>query len=437
MASDSLEPPLGLMGMPAEILLEICANLCSHCSDIPINLKKDLLSLSMTSKHLRAIALPVLHHDARPRRLRSFLRTITEQPDLAAQVRRFGNIDRDIGQEYVPGNYGGCSNKLMKEMMDDMISSHYRLLGTTLAKLTNAKRLSINLPFYNGFKLKDSFKVSISVSMESVTRLSLKPWFKFDLGQMGDLLAMMPRLERLKVKGCTIVGRELPLANLRSLTLDYSDLGPWGMCRIVFSCPRLEHLDLGFTKRMEDSPTWPVEFERGKLSWSLVQRMLQSQRQTLKHLRLEFGRKSHSIRRVEQKEYFGSFCEFDGLESLWVLKDSFGSKDNDGRFPTFPESVQHLVSMLPESLTCISFSGFHKEWNGVQVMAQAIQEGYFPRLKRVMVEKFHIFHDSEKAELGYYQELFTALGVCFEVLDDEEMETKWKQHITAVYPWKF
>ncbi|KAF3072721.1 hypothetical protein CFAM422_004795 [Trichoderma lentiforme] len=425
-------PPLGLMEMPNEILLKICKKLCSHCSGFPITFEKDLSSLSMTSKHLRAIALPVLHHDASPRKLRSFLRTITEQPDLAAQVHRFCNSGGDYySLETEVIDYMNSTIGLMDtcKMLNDIISSHYQLLETTLAKLTEVKHLIITLPFYDGDESNDSLKVSFP--MESVTRLSLMPWSGLDLGQMGEFLAMMPCLETLEVRDCINVTQQLPLASLRSLTFNNSEMEEKSLQNIVDSCPKLEYFDSGSAwmysiSRLEDGSE--------PLTWSQAQRTLRSRRETLKHLRLEFSPSfGISLQTLGQEEYFSSFCEFDALESLWVQAIGFGSENDHGTFPTFPENVQHVVRMLPRSLTYIYFSGCHKEWNGIQVMARAIQEGYFPRLKRVVVEACY---PPITDVLPYCEELSATLGVCFEILDDEKMETKWKQHITAAYPWK-
>ncbi|KAL6800685.1 hypothetical protein GGI42DRAFT_343554 [Trichoderma sp. SZMC 28013] len=417
MAPGSPKTQRSLMEMPNEVLLEICEILYSHCSDIRFTFKKDLLSLSMANKRLRAIAQPFLLREARPRNIRGFLQIITEKPYLAAQVRRFCNSGDISLQEEV------------YEMTDDTNASHYRLLERTLAKLTNAKRLSIDLPFSNGYELEGSQKVSVSVSvpMKSVTRLSLRPWAHFDLGQIGDFLAMMPRLERLKVIHCTQIERQLPLASLRSLTLDYSLLGPYGFQNIVGSCPKLEHLDLRFNRPIGGET---IIYDPGVLTWAQAQGVLQSRRQTLKHLKLELSLDIHFARVADEEKYFGSFCGFNGLESLWVPKASFGL-DVRADMPTFPQSVQHLVSMLPESLTCICFGGSYKKGKTIKVLAQAIEAGYFPSLKRVMVQESD---DPGGAPSGYCKWLSARLGVCFEILDWMEMKTEWKQYTTAAYP---
>ncbi|PNP47126.1 hypothetical protein THARTR1_10631 [Trichoderma harzianum] len=276
--------------------------------------------------------------------------------------------------------------------------------------------------------------------MESVTRLSLNPWVicDFDLGQMGDYLAMMPCLERLKVIDCAKVTQKLPLASLRSLTFHYSDHSDGHMeenslQNIVDSCPKLEHLDLGFTWRMEGSG---AAAGSEPLTWSQAQRILHPRRETLKHLKLEFNKTPWgftSPRPVRQEEYLSSFREFKALESLWVRTVGFGSKENLGKAPTFPENVQHLVGMLPESLTRICFCGTHPEWDGLLVLAKAISEGHLPKLKKVMVEDVPYIESDQSG----YEELSTALGACVEILEDMEDEVEvddiWKQYTTAAY----
>ncbi|KAL7798689.1 hypothetical protein V8C43DRAFT_276041 [Trichoderma afarasin] len=239
----SLKPPSGLMAMPTEILLEIFENLCSHCSDIPITSQQDLSNLSMTSKRLRAIALPVLYHDASPRKMREFAQTITKYKHLAAQVHRFCNSGDDPSNL----NYDVChfiSSPHGRWTLDHSIFRHHRRLGEVLAELTNAKHLDINVPSHHGYRLDELPKMS--VSMESVTTLSLTPWVEFDLGQMCDFLAAMPCLETLKVMRCTNITQQLPLARIRSLTFSLSLIGPKSLQNLVDSCPILEYLDLDF-----------------------------------------------------------------------------------------------------------------------------------------------------------------------------------------------
>lgn len=459
MASDSLEPLLGLMEMPDEVLLEICANLCPHCSNIPMDLDTDLTSLSMTgSKRLRDIAQSVLRHYASPKNIRRFLQTITEQPDLAAQVRRFHNSDGDcFSLEAEAHNDVDSSNyefDLTNEMLDGLASVHYRLLETTLAKLTGVKHLDINLPSHDGDHLYGSLEVS--VPMKSVTRLSLIPWSGIDLGQMSKFLAMIPCLETLEVRDCTNITQQLPLASLRSLTFENSEMEEMSLQNIVESCPKLEHFNFGFTWKvgfsrlehgLEEEVFSYTRLKNGSepVTWSQAQRILHSRRETLKHLRLQFSQprfpqtmdqEEYLPRRLRQEEYFSSFREFNALESLWVLTISFGSKDDRGTIPTFPKNVQHLVSMLPESLTCICFCGSHKEWDGLRVLARALQEGHFPRLKSVMLEKGYADPSGRYPEfigLEEYQELFTTLGVFFELLQGSGVDSKWKQYTTTEY----
>ncbi|KAM6484566.1 hypothetical protein HDV62DRAFT_355987 [Trichoderma sp. SZMC 28011] len=170
-----------------------------------------------------------------------------------------------------------------------------------------------------------------------------------------------------------------------------------------------------------------------KRAWSQAQRILYSRRDTLKHLRLDFNQAMSAMFEysIKQEEYFGSFREFDALESLWVLTVGFGSWEDGAIFPTFPENVQHSVSMLPKSLTCIYFSGCLRSWNGIKVLAQAVREGHFPKLKRVAVEE----DDASMAAkvLPYYEELSTTLGMRFEILERAEMHTRWAQYSTAAY----
>lgn len=426
-APGNLELPRSLMGMPTEILLEIFENLCSHCSDIPVTSQQDLSNLSMTSKRLRAIVLPVLYHDASPRKMREFSQTIAKHKHLAARVHRFCNYGDDPSSlnydvYYFINSPHGSST------LDHSIFRHHRVLGEVLAELTNAKHLDINVPCHHGYRLDELPKMS--VSMESVTTLSLTPWVEFDLGQMCDFLAAMPCLETLKVMRCTNVTQRLPLVRIRSLTFSLSLIGPKSLQNLVDSCPILEYLDLDFADRGFINPRAQY-VESAPLTWSQAQRILQSRRETLKHLRLNIGRGSPDVGRISREEYFGSFREFDVLESLWVLTAGFGSVGDRGIIPTFPICERQLVTMLPGSLTCIYFGGVPEDWRGTWWMTRAIQEGHFPRLKRVVEEASSALHAARV--LPPCERLSKALRMRWEILERAEMRTRWTKYSTAAY----
>ncbi|OPB41450.1 hypothetical protein A0O28_0081700 [Trichoderma guizhouense] len=234
----------------------------------------------------------------------------------------------------------------------------------------------------------------------------------------------MPCLERLELEECGTVTQQLPLTRLRSLKLKRSAIGERSLQKLIDSCPKLEYFKYDFNGRIGRRNE--VDFE--PFMWGQAQRILHSRRKTLKHLRLHFGRTFHYRERpLEEEEYLSSFRDFDILESLSVLTASFGSKDDDATIPIFPENVQHLVSILPKSLTCIIFRGWHEEWNGMRVLAQAIQEGQFPRLKKVVMELSDQFMDES------YEEILTPLGVCFETIPQTNIGIGWRKYITIPY----
>jgi hypothetical protein len=95
--------PCSISTLPHELLHEVCEYLCWHCrGETPVTDPTEpvtrpwtpdeqtaLLSLSRTSRSLRAVAQPVLHHHlhtVRESDVFLFVRTLTERPDLRVSV---------------------------------------------------------------------------------------------------------------------------------------------------------------------------------------------------------------------------------------------------------------------------------------------------------------------------------------------------------------
>ncbi|KAL7798690.1 hypothetical protein V8C43DRAFT_276042 [Trichoderma afarasin] len=87
--------------------------------------------------------------------------------------------------------------------------------------------------------------------------------------------------------------------------------------------------------------------------------------------------------------------------------------------------------MLPGSLTCIYFGGVPEDWRGTWWMTRAIQEGHFPRLKRVVEEASSALHAA--TVLPPCERLSKALGMRWEILERAEMRTRWTKYSTAAY----
>ncbi|OPB41451.1 hypothetical protein A0O28_0081710 [Trichoderma guizhouense] len=181
------------------------------------------------------------------------------------------------------------------------------------------------------------------------------------------------------------------MARIRSIILFDSLIDATSLWRLIDSCPELEHFEYYANCCEEGSYGYSVPF-----TWGQAQRTLCSRRNTLKRLNLVFGKDYHLyLDEMEPEDYLGSLRDLDKLEALWVETTSFGTDEDDATVPIFPADIDDLVKMLPESLTCLGFCGSHNNWDGIEILAEAIDEGHFPRLEMVWVEQEgEIFEDS-------------------------------------------
>ncbi|UKZ81333.1 hypothetical protein TrVFT333_009105 [Trichoderma virens FT-333] len=389
--------PVCLLTMPDEILLMICEKFCSHCDafmrEWDDENSKSLLSLVQTCRHLRGIAQPVQYHDVRFRDPLPFLRALLQRPDLAAQVRRFNNVEviiPELSEKDVKSLEEAALRLPINEfelwleaIMESNIDSYQRLLELTLALLPNAETLVLEGPYYYEHNVDSS--ITESILMESVSSLELSLYGSVDPSHRRDFLAMMPCLKRLKIHQCRHVSQYLPLSEVCTLRLEDSGMDEVSLRNIIDSCPKLEY----FKYSDADYTAVPYRIVHpSTFTWGQAQQMLRSRRQTLKKVNFEFGKMYLATRDepLGPGDYLGSFHDFEKLETLWVRTTSFGTQD-DQTIPTFPANVQDLISKLPESLICLGFCGSHKNWNGIKILATAIREGHFPKLKTVMVEQ--------------------------------------------------
>ncbi|QYT00486.1 hypothetical protein H0G86_007567 [Trichoderma simmonsii] len=414
-------PPASLITLPDEILLMICEELCYHCSGVhpPSSEKKSntgLCSLIRTCRRLLDIAQPFLYHRVEIRKILLFLRTIIARQDLAVHVLSFNyseNFPLEVSAEDLEMlqaelqrlNIGKCVEWVWEMNMHESDIDE-QLLKLTLRRLPNVRKLSMSGLFL-GTKspLKDSLNKGFVI--ESMKVLRLIPCDNGDLGNMRRLLAMTPHAESMMVYFLGCVTRHLPLARIRSLILRESLIDATSLRRLIDSCPELEHFEYYVKPYEEGSYGYLVPF-----TWGQAQRKLCSRRNTLKRLNLVFGKDYPLYLREMEPDYLGSLRDLDKLEALWVQTTSFGTDEDDATVPIFPEDIDHLVKMLPESLTCLGFCGSHNNWDGIEILAEAIEEGHFPRLEVVMVEQEgEIFEDS--------RDILASVGVVCVPLDEE------------------
>lgn len=420
------------MTMPDEILIEICEKMCHRCSDY-IYHEGALSRLSLTCRHLRDIAQPILHHYAAPENMVPFVRTLIERPDLAAQVRTFftpDTIDRgafetdiEVFQAEAQRLNHGNRNKWTRATLGNKIKCHHRLFELALALLPNVKEITLLVPCKPEQELDGLF--GAPVALKSVHSLTVVPWDPVNFGRFRGILAMMPRLERLEIEECYGITQTLPLTELRTLIISQSGIGTRSLQNIIESCPKLEHF--GYHNWAKGYPPKYFDFEE-ECTWGSAQYILRSRKKTLKHLNFIFKLGCHVG--LGPEDYLGSFRDFDVLETLWLLSISFSTTNIESRAPIFPKDVQDLVNMLPQSLTCLGLCCPREDWQGIKTLALAIQEGHFSKLKQVVVQQTDSEYDKSC-------EILAPLNVsCFNLSERcrEEVQYYFDCYLRREYP---
>ncbi|PTB72790.1 hypothetical protein M440DRAFT_1433563 [Trichoderma longibrachiatum ATCC 18648] len=390
-----------LLALPDELLFMICGQFCHHCTQPGAELRAHgllrndaaaLRFLSQTCQRLRKIAQSVLHHDARPRQLGLLLRTITARPDLAAQVRVLCDSIQYSSARFENGDLGvippGHVTDEEEQTWQEDIRRMQTLLVPTLMRLPAVEDLVVGVSFRRGYMWDTMF------DMRSVKRLFLYPYnCRLGFGRLDAFLALTPCVEELTLLNWTgLVMRPLTLSRLTSLKIQGFNLTAESLEALVQLCPILERFE--FQQRVieyEDPPLWMIEEEREPLTWRQMQDILRPRSATLKHLAFGFYPYSNEVGgglSYNPADDVGSFRDFERLETLRVESLSFrGLRFSDERgleFYGYPETVSELVGMLPESLTVLRCDHCHAKWDGMELLAQAIRLGHFPRLKTVV-----------------------------------------------------
>ena len=394
---------LTLATLPSDVILAICATMCNHCSGASIwpdgssgrRRKSSLRNLSLTCRLLRDIAQPILYHNVHPKDLLPLLRTAIERPHLAANVRGLSNHQsyqsepspKDIQLLEAAAQCLGICKKpgWLEQILTDELSRDNWILELTLAHLPNVEALSLTLPYISG-ELDLGNLLQRKVLLASIRRLYITHSDQedgmIDLTELGPLLSAMPNLKSLDVHLAGGMTEPLPFPELRSLSFAQANIGIESLERIVSSCPKLQMFEYDGSMRRreinEDSP---------EFTWGQAQRILLQRKDTIRHLNFDFGDDFLSLREegLETDDYCGSFKEFTALETLFVWSSSLVDMDADDEASDFPESVQDVIDVLPESLKLLAFARPKKGWNGIQILVQAIKRGHFPSLKTVLV----------------------------------------------------
>jgi hypothetical protein len=105
-----------------------------------------------------------------------------------------------------------------------------------------------------------------------------------------------------------------------------------------------------------------------------MQKMLEQRKSTLKYMNAAFHSQFSPFEHdhLLWRGHLSSFVKFNALEELLV------------RVPDI-SLVDGLIHLLPESLTLLGLRDVPKGWDGVEILADAVKDGRFPQLKKVVL----------------------------------------------------
>jgi hypothetical protein len=409
---------MGLLDLPVETLSQICMQFCQHCSyhnflpggaqelyeGGPIAGVKLLLSLSRTCRALRAVAQPIAYHDITSTSTFHLLRTLSESPHLAAQVRglHFGDTDRaSLDPDGVAAVEAVATRLGINLPPDWAVESWehgdnvpYRMVELILGLLSPNLEALKYTTFMEG-QLGDLLKLSpqagggarCAVAFPCLRRLWLGHWDTEGgmlLGGEGlaALLSAAPKLEALTLYMCGGVEVGLPLQNLRKLKITWSYLEADDLANAVAACPNLESFEYsssGNTDGAGGDEFLPAD------AWEA----LRARAPTLRHLELDLGNYLEIFNEdLEPDQRMGSLVEFRRLERLRVAPSFFtraGVRDDEG----FHNSAR-LIEMLPQSVRVLSlparyWGGTYDKYEDPIRLVRAKRHGQFPNLIAIEV----------------------------------------------------
>ncbi|KAL7813959.1 hypothetical protein V8C44DRAFT_326800 [Trichoderma aethiopicum] len=405
--------PASLVTLPNELLYKICESFCPHCTYVPRPLydfddrdsllvpgRNALACLSKTCRRLRYIAQPVLYHYVYTTRSWHVLRSITARPDLAAHVRGLEYLDHTDNHSLKGLNVVAATRK-HKRLQRNRVALHPtythltgrpHVLELISRRLPNIEEFLIDVSEMRGW--------DFMVDLKSIRRLRLyvNNYIAPGMLHLASFLSVMPRLEGLRIAtDCPLESTHLPpVTEIRTLDLEFSGWCVSDLIPVINSCPKLERFRYYGVSG----------YGTGCLTWPRTQHILYSRRTTLKHVNFSW----QPWRGPDQGDIrgdMGSFRSLDGLETLWIEVGCAIPQRWKPRITRFPADTAEMIELLPESLRLIYFRGLSREWHGIEMLALAIHEGHFPRLKTVVVQQVG-------AKLRKSRKLLAAVGVACE-----------------------
>lgn len=447
--------------LPNELLSEICAYLCPHCSSYldPFRItytvttqgQKDLLSLSKTSKRLRSIASPFLFHvlfttgDDNLHRHLGMIRRMHERPDLAAQVQYADfNAYSWVGEAQLAADIEFAIDDLVADLaLWDVIPAKWIIP----ADGGRARRSIEEDDWIDNWeeqqRLRQEFTVELPLSLapnleclhveitedDWVPGESRLPPFELlalerlylsnrringypdsstlHLGRVGGLIDRAPNLRLLSMAMCETVPPGLSLENVTVLDLLKPQLEDQDAANLFAALKNLQAL-----RYTIDTEVTPTELTPRQLVGAM-----HPAGRTLRYLQIIWD----SELDVLEDDVITSMTAFTVLETLVIGACCIYSDEADGE-TIAAQSESQLVAVLPPSLKSLSLWRFAKDaLPDVLRFAAAPQLTLFPNLREfntILSSRFDALTDAFSDTGVRYRESGSSRALSFPGTDD-------------------
>ena len=439
-------PSLSLL--PNELLSNICAFLCPHCSSFldPFQIldlgitqgQKDLLSVWKTSERLRRVASPFLYHMLSPtggsylRRHLDIIRKMHERPDLAAQVRHAdfraypwpggdhleADIEFDIEdliarlalRDVLP--VGWARRPIEIDSWIDGWDEQQHLRQVFAVELPvslapNLECLHVELPHYGWDPGRSRLSSSellllerLYLSVRCIDEYSDYP--TLDLDQVGGLMDRAPNLRLLSMQMCGRVPPGLSLGSVAVLNLYKPRLKEEDAVNLLAALTNLQALC--YILDVEDGST--------DLTPRKLVKAMQPAGRTLRYLELRWDGELL----VELDDVVTSLEAFSVLETLIIDSCCFYSDEPDAE-AIAAQDESKLAGILPPSLRSVSLGAFTTD-----VLPDVLRFIAVPQLcSFANLREFSV--DSWRLQYDVTDDLIVAFSdtrVCFRVLGNPE-----------------
>ncbi|KAI4860118.1 hypothetical protein F4820DRAFT_437826 [Hypoxylon rubiginosum] len=401
--------------------------------------RKDLVSLCLTSKRLKAIAQPIIYRkfplgfghlnsSLTCRCLASFLRTMAERRDLAKLVNGIyihpmlpvNNIDKKRAQEVLDQVARGEIIQLAEFMAHLPDLQHPSTPSRVIASALLSVLLTIlpNLDHFGGEVGHVVTSVNVSIRRSAMRaagldRLQLETIDIFSKDQptpchriirprpkrnpyayAGKILNLAPGIKTLNLHRCNDSSWNFAMGSkLQTLRITQTEIGKDHFKALLSSCANLNTFVYEAVMPTEDTfRNFVYDFNDAVshyLQPSDAVNKLAHLSGTLKSLHLDF--RGWELRQVLGRatyDLISSLAQFVVLEELSISSNAIYLEERHKVNPSVPENEQRLAQVLPPNITTLRLCGVSqfttpRLQEGLLYLTDSISRGEFPKLKQV------------------------------------------------------